>query len=125
MIKKLLLVALPILGGCDIEGMRNESANKSEYSVLQYYEYEYRETQHDKPYMVFKRALNSDFTVVAFPLKDKPTGYVAILAHADGIPKVKVTTEADFVVTKDAYAAVKAEALLSKEVDQFVAARVR
>lgn len=125
MFKKLLLVALPLFGGCDFSAMNNEAVNKSEYSVLEYYAYEYREAKHDKPYMVFQRALNTELTVLAFPIKDKPVGYVVILASAEGVPKVKAMTEVDFEVTKDAYAAVKAETVLSTEVDQFIAARVR
>jgi hypothetical protein len=125
MFKTLLLLILPLLGGCDLSLMNNEAVNKSEYSVLQYYAYEYREAKHDKPYMIFKHALKTELTVLAFPIKDKPVGYVVILARAEGVPKVKVITEVDFEVTKDAYAAVKAETVLSKEVDQFIAVRVR
>ena len=125
MFKKLLLVAFPLFGGCDLSSMNNDAVNKSEYSVLQHYEYEYREAKHDKPYMVFQRALNTELTVLAFPIKDKPVGYVVMLARAEGVPKVKAMAEVDFEVTKDAYAAVKAETVLSKEVDQFVADRVQ
>ena len=125
MLKKLLLVALPILGGCDFKAMNNDAANKTEYSVLEYYAYEYHETKHDKPYMVFQRALNTEFTVLAFPIKDKPVGYVVMLARAEGVPKIKVMTEAGFVVTREAYAAVKTEAALSQEFDQFISARVQ
>ena len=125
MLKKLLLVALPLFGGCDLSSMNNEAVNKSEYSVLQYYGYEYREAKHDKPYMVFQRALNTELTVLAFPIKDKPVGYVVMLARADGVPKIKAMPEVDFEVTRDAYAAVKTETALSKEVDQFIAARIR
>ena len=125
--KKLLLLMLSFISGCDTQEMKNEAANKSDagYTILQSYEYDYREAKQDKPYMVFEHALNSNFTVVAFPIKDKPKGYVAILAQAEGVPKVKVSTEANFVVTKETYAAVKAEASLSKEVDEFIAAHVR
>lgn len=125
MFRKVLLVALPLFGGCDFSSMNNDAANKSEYSVLQYYAYEYQDAKQDKPYMVFQRALNTELTVLAFPIKDKPVGYVVMLARAEGVPKVKSMTEVDFKVTKDAYAAVKAEASMSKEVDQFIASRVR
>lgn len=125
MFQKLLLVTLLLFGGCGLSSVNNEAVNKSEYSVLQYYEYEYREAKHDKPYMVFKRALNTELTVLAFPIKEKPVGYVVMLARAEGVPKIKIMTEVDFTVTKEAYAAVKAETALSKEVDQFIGARVR
>ena len=125
MFKKLLLVALPLFGGRGLSSLNNEEVNKSEYSVLQYYEYEYREAKHDNPYMIFKRALNTELTVLAFPIKEKPVGYVVMLARAEGVPKIKIMTEVDFTVTKNAYAAVKAETALSKEVDEFLVARVR
>jgi hypothetical protein len=125
MFKKLFLVALPLFEACGLSSLDAEAVNKSEYSVLQYYEYEYREAKHDKPYMLFKRALNTESTVLAFPIKEKPVGYVVMLARAEGVPKIKIMTEVDFTVTKDAYAAVQEETALSKEVDQFIAVRVR
>lgn len=125
MFKTLMLVALPLFGGCDLNSMNNEAVNKTEYSVLQYFEHEYRDAKHDKPYMVFKRALNTELTVLAFPVSDKPVGYVVMLARAKGMPKIKVMTDVEFTVTKDAYTALKAETALSNEVAQFIAARVR
>lgn len=127
MFKKLLLLILMFLSGCDYDyqKMENEFANKTEYSILQYYENTYRNAEQDKPYMLFEHALNSDYTVVAFPISDKPKGYIAILGKAEGVPKVKISIEANFVVTKDAYAAVKAKVSLSKEVEQFISAHVR
>jgi hypothetical protein len=125
MLKKLVLVALPLFGGCDLNSMKNEAVNKSEYSVLQYYGYEYRDATHDKPYMIFRRARNTELTVLAFPIKDKTVGYVVMIAGTQSVPSIKAMPEVDFEVTTDAYAAVKAENVLSKEVDQFIAARIR
>lgn len=125
MLKILLLVALTLLAGCDIEAMNNEAINKTEYSVLQHYEYEYREAKHDKPYMIFQHALNTKLTVLAFPIKDKSMGYVVMLARAEGVSKVKVLADVDFEVTRDSYAAVKTNATLSAEVDHFIATKIR
>lgn len=125
MIRKILPIALLLLEGCDLNSLSNDALNKSEYSVLQHYESEYREAKQEKPYMVFQRALNTELTVLAFPIKDKSTGYVVVLAQAEGVPKVKAMPEVDFDVSKDTYAAAKAETALSHEVDQFIAARVR
>ena len=52
---------------------KNELDNKPEYSVLQAFGYEYRDVKNDKPYLVFKNALKTDATVVAFPIKNKTT----------------------------------------------------
>jgi hypothetical protein len=125
MFRKLLLVMLPLFGGCDFNSMNNDAANKVEYSVLQHFAYEYQDAKQDKPYLVFQRALNTELTVLAFPINDKPLGYVVMLARAEGIPKVKAMPEVDFKVSKDLYAAVRAEVSISTEVDQFIASRVR
>lgn len=79
MIRKLILILMVMIGGCDMQDKNDEIANKSEYSVLQSYEYNYREAKIDKQYMIFKRALNTGATVVAFPIKNKSHGYVVIL----------------------------------------------
>lgn len=114
-----------IVAGCDDLAVTKESTNKLEYSILQSYEFKYREERNDASYMIFRRALGTDATVIAFPIKDKSKGYVMILAHAGGTPNVKIMPETDFVVTHDSYAALKADVSLSKEVDEFIAAHIR
>lgn len=113
------------MGGCDKVAPNNDLVNKSEYSVLQHYEYELRNTQHDKTYMAFNNALGTKLTVLAFPIKNKPTGYVVILANSKSTPTVKTMTESEFLVTKEAYIALKKELNLSNEVDNFIAERVQ
>jgi len=125
MIKQFLMLVLLVVSGCGMQDMGNEFANKTEYSILQSYEYEYREVKNDKPYMIFKNALKTDFTVVAFPIRDKPKGYVVLLAQTEGSPKVKFSPDVDFVVTQSTFAEVKATTPLSKEVEQFIATHLR
>lgn len=129
MIKKLIVILLIMIGGCDIQDEGNdlakyELANKPDYSILEHYEYKYRESSNDRKYMIQKRALKTDTTVVAFPIKNKSHGYVVILANSQHPPLVKYMPEEDFVVTQDAYLAVKGQASLSIEVEQFIARRV-
>ena len=124
MIKNLLIVLVLLVFGCDAKEMNNDSINKSEYSILQSYEFEYREASNDKPYMVFKNALNTDVTVVAFPINQRKVGYVVLIANSKGTPKIKAMPDVDFVVTQSAYESVKAEASLSKDVDHFIASHV-
>jgi len=120
---------LLVVGGCRNQPMnklaKNELDNKPEYSILQAYAYDYREVKNDKPYLVFKNALKTDTTVVAFPIKNKPTGYVVMLAQAKNPPKVKVMPDADFVVTQGALKEVRAATPLSKEVEQFISSHVQ
>ena|SRR6266581_3990426 len=129
MVKGFLALLLLVVGGCHSqptnELAKNELDNKPEYSVLQAFGYEYRDVKNDKPYLVFKNALKTDATVVAFPIKNKTTGYVVMLAETKTVPKVKAMPDADFVVTKDALEQVRAATPLSKEVEQFIAAHVR
>ncbi len=85
MVKGFLALLLLVVGGCHSqptnELAKNELDNKPEYSVLQAVGYEYRDVKNDKPYLVFKNALKTDATVVAFPIKNKTTGYVVMLAE--------------------------------------------
>lgn len=125
-LNQLLAFVLFFVSGCDIQGMNNEFANKTEYSILQACESTYQDVKNDEPYMVLKNALQTDKTVLAFPIRGKATGYVMMLAQAEGIPKDKVMSpEEDFVVTQRAFTEIKATTLLSKEIEQFIAAHVK
>ena len=110
--------------GCDSQEMNNELMNKSEYSILQSYEYNYREAINDTPYLVFKHALKTDSTVVAFPIKGKKKGYVVLIADSKGKPKIKAMPDVDFVVTQSAYNTVKGEVSLSDDVDNFIKSHI-
>lgn len=123
-LNQLLAFVLFIVSGCDIQGMNNEFANKTEYSILEACESTYQDVKNDEPYMVLKNALQSDKTVLAFPIRGKATGYVVMLAQAEGIPKDKAMPETDFVVTQRAFTEIKATTPLSKEIAQFIAAHV-
>lgn len=123
-LNQLWAFVLLIVSGCDIQGMNNEFANKTEYSILEACESEYRDVKNDEPYMVLKNALQTDKTVLAFPIRGKETGYVVMLAQAEGIPKDKAMPETDFVVTQRAFTEIKATTPLSKEIVLFIAAHV-
>ena len=107
MVKGFLALLLLVVGGCRSqptnELAKNELDNKPEYSVLQAFGYEYMDVKNDKPYLVFKNALKTDTTVVAFPIKNKTTGYVVMLAETKTVPKMKAMPDADFVVTHSAF----------------------
>jgi hypothetical protein len=125
MIKGLWILMLLVVGGCRSQAMNDELANKPEYSVLQAYEYQYRDVKNDKPYLVFESALKTDATVVAFPIKNKTTGYVVMLAETKTVPKVKAMPDADFVASQRAFIEVRSVTPLSKEVEQFIAQHIR
>lgn len=125
MINQILAVVLLITSGCDMQAIKNESTNKTEYSILESYEYEYREIENDVPYTIVKNALKTNATVLAFPIRGKAQGYVVMLAEAEGVPKDKALPETDFVVTQSAFTEVKAATGLSKEVEHLIATHVR
>ncbi len=124
-LNQLLVCVLLVVSGCDIQGMKNEYANKYEYSLLEACYSRYKDVKNDEPYMVLKNALQTDKTVLAFPIRGKATGYVMMLAQAEGIPKDKgLSPKEDFVVTQKAFAEIKATTPLSQEIVQFIEAHI-
>jgi hypothetical protein len=121
---RVALTVFLLTSGCDGSAMKNEAANKSENSILQYFEYECRETRNDKPFLIFERALDTDAVVVAFPIKGQPRGYVVMFAQREGRSDVKLMPDVEFVVTQEAYLAVKKKTPLSKNVDKFISLHV-
>lgn len=105
--------------------MRNESINKREYSILQSYGYEYIDIKNEDLCLAINYAFGTSYTIVAFPIRGKETGYVVMLAQAEGDPKTKSLSEVDFVVTESAFEAVKARTKLSPEVERFIAVHIK
>lgn len=124
MIKKYWMFIAAILCGCDGGGMKNEAINKREYSVLQSVEYQYRNKKNENPYFVLRKAIETDLTVIGFPIKGKTKGYAVMLANAKGKPEVKILPDSDFVVTKKSLAALKAEIDISSALDSALASRM-
>ena len=125
MLKVFVFIVLVLINGCNAQAKNDEMSNKTEYSILQSYEYDYREAKNDIPYMIFKKALNTDATVIAFPIKNVQKGYVVILAKSKGTQAVKVMPNTDFVVTQEAYTEVRKQVDLSEDVDMFISAHIK
>ncbi|MGK8199394.1 hypothetical protein [Burkholderia cepacia] len=104
--------------------MKNEAINKREYSVLQSVEYQYRNKGNENPYFVLRKFLETDLTVIEFPIKGKTNGYAVVLANAKGRPEVKMLPDSDFVVTQKSLAALKAEVTISSALDSALASRM-
>ncbi len=121
-----LLPALILLSACQQQCGRedagcNELANKHEYSVLEAVEFELRDRPHDRKYLIYRNALRSNFTVVAFPMARAEQGYVTMLANGAIAPLDKSVPDEDFTVTLETLAAVKAQAKLSAPVEKYIA----
>ena len=100
----------------------NELANKSEYSLLQAVSFRLRDQPHDRDFLIYRNALGTDLTVVAFPLAKSETGYVALLANAETPPLDKsVPRRGDFVITPKTLAVVKERVKLSPAVEIYMA----
>jgi len=120
MIAIFLLLLLATISGCDSESQNNELANKTDYSLLQSYEYKYREVANDQDFIISQKTREKDATVIGFPRKDKAQGYVMVIANSRYDPKVKYMPEVDFTVTKATIEDVKSQINLSKEVESFL-----
>lgn len=124
MIRKLWFFLIALICGCDVDATKNEAANKHEYSVLQSVEYQYRDADNNKPYIVVHKALGTELTVIGFPIKGKSKGYVVMLANAAGKPQVKIMPDMEFVVTREVLAALKKEVGISSALDNAIISKV-
>ena len=125
MIEKALVLFIFIIGisGC---GYEQEAANKSEYSVVQGFEYKYRESDHDTDYKIFKNAMGGKEPVILLPIKGQATGYVVILARSEAPPLVKTLPQnINFTLTRDTLLRIKSEISISKEVEQFLVSHLQ
>lgn len=80
--------------------MSNEPANKIEDQFLSRTNSSAEKSKMINRIWVFKSALNTNTTVMVFPIKGKLQGYVVMLVKAEGMPKVKIMPDAEFVVTQ-------------------------
>ncbi len=123
--KLMILIFIMIIVGCDRQDTNKEIINKSDYSILQSYEYDYRNANNDESYMIFHHALGTNRTVVAFPIKNKNVGYVVIIANPIVSTTVKYMPESDFIVTENVFQKVKSQVSFSKETEKFISAKIR
>lgn len=98
-----------------------ELANKSEYSVLQFYEYEFRNKDHAIAYVLHKNALDSGLDVVGFPITGRDVGYVWIVARANKDGMIfQIPERTDFLVDEAALVALRKEINFSPAVLKFL-----
>lgn len=103
--------------------------DKHEWSIVQGYEWKYRDAENNKPYIIEetrfeKYASKDDPPVVAFPVKGKTKGYVVILSKAKGGAMLKVLPIVDFELTKGIYEEIKSKVSLSDDVDKFISSHI-
>lgn len=84
------LIFSPLIGCKKGASQDNELASKNEYSVLQSYEYKYREESNATPYIIEKNALSSGADVIGLPVKGRTEGYVWLIASPNSTSSVLV-----------------------------------
>jgi hypothetical protein len=98
-----------------------ELADKSEWSVLQGVEAAHRNAVHASPALVVRHALNSDYTAIGFPARDRNTGYVWVLANPTTKPCVKqLPHDEDFVVTAGVVGWLKSRTAIHPRVREYL-----
>lgn len=108
------------LFGCDEKNTGDELSNKPEYSLLQSYAYKYSEFRHNQKFLLVKKALGTDYNVLAFPIKNSEKGYVVMLSNAQEDPKGKRIPDKEFNLDTDTLKAVKKSTKLSIEVQKLI-----
>jgi hypothetical protein len=94
-----------------------ELAQKSEWSVLQRIEAAHREAAQSAPALVVKHALNSEFTAIGFPARDRDKGYVWLLANPTTKPCVKqMPHDRDFVLSSSVLGWLKSQTTVDPRV---------
>lgn len=102
-----------------------ELNTKSEYSVLQSFEFDYRQRTHALPYVIGKNALSSGYDVIGLPRTDGERGYVWLIANPSGAPAIKqMPSGVDFSISSDTLAVIEKSAQLDSEVRSYLAAHI-
>ena len=128
--RKILIVLLPLLPvayalTCVFsDEFADESASKSEWSILQHYEYTYRDKSNSEPYLLFNTALGSKYNVIGFPTLKKNTGFVFILANTAGKPYIKAMRQESFVVTAAVLKEVQEKVAIREDVKEFISSHI-
>lgn len=99
----------------------DEIESKSEYSALQFYEYEFRDKNNTQPYILYRNALKLDIDIVGFPIKGKSAGYVWLVVKAKNEESVLILPKStDFVVSDAALEELKKSVRFSPTVLKFI-----
>lgn len=102
-----------------------ELSTKSEYSVLQAFEFDYRQREQEQPYLIEKNALSSDYDLIGLPIAGSERGYVWLIANPSGAPAIKqIPSKADFAISRDVLDAIEKSAQLSPAVRSYLLAHV-
>lgn len=121
-LKYLLIFGLSgILCSNCVSSEQNELDTKSEYSVLQYYEFEYRNHPNSKKLIIKKSALNTKYNVFGLPKANSKKGYVWIIANPDSDTQVKVMpSDITFLMNDKTMLILEKKIVLAPDVNKFL-----
>ncbi|MEE7545957.1 hypothetical protein HF319_01885 [Xanthomonas sp. Kuri4-1] len=120
-----LVLALALAGCLSETNAGRELEAKSEYSVLQSFEFDYRERKQERNYIIEKNALSSGYDLIGLPKANVDHGYVWLIANPSSEPAIKKMPSDDvFSVNKDALAAIKQSVQLPPAMEAYLAENV-
>jgi hypothetical protein len=96
-------------------------ADKSEFSVLQALEYDYRDAPHSSRVLIQRNAVGSRLDSIGFPIAGRRSGFVWVLAHTES-GNVKVSTEDSFQLSHTELIEVEKHVKLDPKVKKFLEA---
>lgn len=111
--------------GCKQEVINNELLDKNEYSILQFFAYEYQSKNNNNKYIIDANALNSGIDVIALPILGKSEGYVVIIAKSKNGTQVKIMPNVDFNLSHETFKKIQTTVILSPSVEAYLISHVR
>jgi hypothetical protein len=112
-----------VVAACDFGASDNsgELDSKSQYSVLQAYEFDYRGKEHSQPVIAVPGALGTKYDVIGFPKKSGSVGYVWFIANGSPRqPVMRMPSDGQFLVDRSALDAARKVVRVSYELDQYL-----
>lgn len=120
----ILAIAFMLPACSDSSPGSGELDSKSEYSILQYFEYEYRMKRNDLPFVTKKKALGSAFNVFGLPRSGAANGYVWFVANPRDENRIKLLPqETEFEVSEGVVADIEKEMSIARTVKTYILAR--
>jgi hypothetical protein len=120
---RIALLSFGLVGtACSVTSKGNEElAAKQEYSLLQGYEHDFRNSAHHESYIVIREARGTRFNLVGLPISDRNSGYLWIVANPNSPPEVKqLPTDARFKVTKRTFEGIQGSVDLSPAIEAYL-----
>jgi hypothetical protein len=112
--------------GTSVAAADSEIAQKHEWSVLQTLEMKYRNRQNETGILVMPDVDGTHLTAIGLPRKNRPVGYVFLLANPTTTPRVKVLPKAaEYSLSSAEFRQIGQQTTVDSEVMTYLAAHMR